>query len=234
MDRKISQKITGVAVEHTLVRLVADSAQVEGTLSMPSGVRGVVLFAHGSGSTHRSPRNRFVADILNESGLGTLLIDLLTPDEQQVDLQTAQLRFDIPFLGGRLTGMTGWLGQHPEVRHLPIGLFGASTGAAAALLTAAERPDVVRAVVSRGGRPDLAASALETVQSPTLLIVGGDDSQVIELNRLAMARMRCPRDLKIIPGATHLFKEPGALDDVAKLAAEWFGRYLASSASDTG
>ena len=225
MQRK-NQGSAGLAVEHTLVKVAVDSVEVEGILSVPNEAHGVVLFAHGSGSTHRSPRNRSVADVLNEGGLATLQINLLTEDEQQVDLQTAHLRFDIPFLAGRLTDIAGWLRDHPEVRKLPLGLFGASTGAAAALVTAAERPNDVRAVVSRGGRPDLAMSALERVQAPTLLIVGGADTAVIELNRRAMARMHCEHELKIIPGATHLFEEKGALDQVASLAAEWFQRFL--------
>lgn len=225
MQRK-TQGSTGIAVEHTLVKVAVDSVEVDGILSVPNEARGVVLFAHGSGSTHRSPRNRSVADVLNEGGLATLLINLLTEDEQQVDLQTAQLRFDIPFLGGRLTGIAGWLRDHPEVRKMPLGLFGASTGAAAALVTAAGRPSEVQAVVSRGGRPDLALDAIERVQAPTLLIVGSADTAVIELNRRAMAKMHCAHELKIIPGATHLFEEKGALDQVAALATEWFVRFL--------
>ena len=224
--QRSNQGSTGLAVEHTLVKVAVDSVQVEGVLSVPNEARGAVLFAHGSGSTHRSPRNRSVADVLNEGGLATLLINLLTGDEQQVDLQTAQLRFDIPFLAGRLTEIAGWLRDHPAVRRLPLGLFGASTGAAAALVTAAERPNEVRAVVSRGGRPDLAMDALERVQAPTLLIVGGADGAVVELNRRAMARMHCAHELKIIPGATHLFEEEGALDHVAAEAADWFVRFL--------
>ena len=221
-----NQGSTGLAVEHTLVKVKVDSVLAEGILSVPNEARGVVLFAHGSGSTHRSPRNRAVADLLNEGGLATLLIDLLTEDEQQVDLQTAHLRFDIPFLAGRLTEIAGWLRDHPELRKLPLGLFGASTGAAAALMTAAERPNDVRAVVSRGGRPDLALDALPRVQAPTLLIVGGADTAVIELNRRAMARMHCVHEMQIIPGATHLFEEKGALDQVAALATDWFLRFL--------
>lgn len=217
----------GLAIEHSIVKIAVDSVEVEGILSVPTDVRGMVLFAHGSGSTHRSPRNRQVADVLNEGGIGTLLIDLLTPDEQQVDFQTARLRFDIPFLAGRLTDITDWVRGQRELHKIPFGLFGASTGAAAALMTAVARPDVVRAVVSRGGRPDLALDALERVDSPTLLIVGGDDTAVIELNRRAMARMHCAHELKIIPGATHLFEEPGTLEMVAKLARDWFALWLA-------
>jgi putative phosphoribosyl transferase len=181
-----------------------------------------VLFAHGSGSSRHSPRNRYVADVLNEGGLATLLIDLLTEDEQQVDLQTAQLRFDIPFLSRRLEVITDWLANHPEMRRLKIGHFGASTGAAAALVAAAELPNRVRAIVSRGGRPDLAGAALERVVAPTLLIVGGADTVVLDLNRKARALMRCEKQLQIIPGAGHLFEEPGALKKVAALARDWF------------
>ena len=224
---KPTEGSTGLAIEHTFVKLAVDTVEVEGVLSVPTDVRGVVLFAHGSGSTHRSPRNRLVAEVLNEGGLATLLVDLLTPDEQQVDFQTARLRFDIPFLAGRLTDVADWLNDQRELHKLPMGLFGASTGAAAALLTAVERPDMVRAVVSRGGRPDLAADALEEVRSPVLLIVGGADAAVIELNKRAMAKMRCPHQLKIVPGATHLFEEPGTLEQVAKLAHDWFSLWLA-------
>ena len=219
----------GLAIEHTQIKLAVDKVEVEGILSVPTDVHGLVLFAHGSGSTHRSPRNRMVADTLNEGGLATLLVDLLTPDEQQVDFQTARLRFDIPFLGGRLTDIADWVNDQAELHRLPLGLFGASTGAAAALLTAVDRPDMVRAVVSRGGRPDLASEAIEQVRSPVLLIVGGSDSAVIELNKRAMAKMRCAHQLKIVPGATHLFEEPGTLEQVAKLANDWFGRWLAPS-----
>jgi dienelactone hydrolase len=203
-----------------------DSVEVEGILSVPTEAQGTVLFAHGSGSTHRSPRNRSVADVLNDAGMATLLINLLTEDEQQVDLQTAHLRFDIPFLAGRLTAIADWLREQPEAGRLPLGLFGASTGAAAALVTAAERPRDVKAVVSRGGRPDLAMDALDRVEAPTLLIAGGEDVAVIQLNRHAMAGMHCLHELKIIPGATHLFEERGALEKVAALAADWFLRFL--------
>jgi putative phosphoribosyl transferase len=217
----------GLAIEHSMVKVAADSVEVEGILSVPTDARGIVLFAHGSGSTHRSPRNRLVADVLNEAGMATLLIDLLTPDEQQVDFQTARLRFDIPFLAGRLTRIADWMRDQRELHQLPFGLFGASTGAAAALMTAVERPNLVRAVVSRGGRPDLAGDALARVQAPVLLLVGGDDTAVIGLNRRAMARMQCPHELMIIPGATHLFEEPGTLEEVAKTAKDWLVEWLA-------
>jgi putative phosphoribosyl transferase len=184
--------------------------------------KGAVLFAHGSGSSRHSPRNRYVADVLNEGGLATLLIDLLTPDEQEVDLQTALLRFDIPFLARRLQTITEWLSRHPEVRDLKLGHFGASTGAAAALAAAAEVPQLVSAVVSRGGRPDLAGVALARVQAPTLLIVGGADPVVLDLNRKAITLLRCEKQLQIISGASHLFEESGALQKVSVLARDWF------------
>ncbi|HYL36974.1 MAG TPA: dienelactone hydrolase family protein [Bryobacteraceae bacterium] len=215
-----------MAIEHLPVSAPIDSIQIEGTLSVPTAAAGVVLFAHGSGSSRRSPRNRYVADVLNESGLATLLIDLLTEDEQEVDLQTAHLRFDIPLLAKRLAAITDWLAQHPEVPGLKIGHFGASTGAGAALMAAAQLPHLVQAVVSRGGRPDLAGPALAHVQAPTLLIVGGADPVVIDLNRRAMAQMRCENELQIVPGASHLFEEPGALKKVAGLARDWFLKYL--------
>jgi len=216
----------GLAIEHLPVLAPVDSLNLEGILSVPTAARGVVLFAHGSGSSRHSPRNRYVADILNESGLATLLIDLLTEDEQQVDLQTAHLRFDIALLARRLEGITEWLVRHPEVEGLELGHFGASTGAAAALVAAAELPELVRAVVSRGGRPDLAGPSLAAVEAPTLLIVGGADTAVIDLNRRAMAHLQCEKELQIIPGATHLFEEPGALKKVAELARDWFLKKL--------
>jgi len=216
----------GLAIEHLPVLAPVDSVKLEGILSVPTAARGVILFAHGSGSSRHSPRNRYVADLLNESGLATLLIDLLTEDEQQVDLQTAHLRFDIGLLAKRLEGVTEWLVQHPEVKGLELAHFGASTGAAAALVAAAELPELVRAVVSRGGRPDLAGPSLAAVEAPTLLIVGGADTMVIDLNRRAMAHMQCEKELQIIPGATHLFEEPGALKKVAELARDWFLKKL--------
>jgi putative phosphoribosyl transferase len=212
--------------EERLVRGTAGGVTLEGNLSLPEGASGVVLFAHGSGSSRHSTRNRYVARLLNEAKLATLLIDLLTPDEEAVDLRTAHLRFDIGLLANRLVGATDWLTQQPDTRHLRIGYFGASTGAAAALVAAAERPEVVGAVVSRGGRPDLAGPALPRLRAPTLLIVGGNDVPVIELNRAAFEQLRSEKQLVIIPGATHLFEEPGALDQVARLAREWFERYL--------
>ena len=217
---------TEQSVEERLVRVKAGSATIEGNLNLPEGARAVVLFAHGSGSSRFSSRNRYVARVLNEAKLATLLIDLLTPEEEATDQRTAHLRFDIRLLAGRLVSATDWLTQNVDTRHLSIGYFGASTGAAAALVAAAERPEVVHAVVSRGGRPDLAGAALPRVRAPTLLIVGGDDVQVIELNRAALALLRCEKQLVIIPGASHLFEEPGALDEVARLAREWFRQHL--------
>ena len=217
---------TEQSVEERLVRVKAGSATIEGNLNLPEGARAVVLFAHGSGSSRFSSRNRYVARVLNEAKLATLLIDLLTSEEEAIDQRTAHLRFDIRLLAGRLVSATDWLTQNVDTRHLSIGYFGASTGAAAALVAAAERPEVVHAVVSRGGRPDLAGAALPRVRAPTLLIVGGDDVQVIELNRAALALLRCEKRLVIIPGASHLFEEPGALDEVARLAREWFRQHL--------
>ena len=202
------------------------SVALEGTIAVPEGARGIVLFAHGSGSSRHSPRNRYVAEELRTAGLGTLLIDLLTPNEEIVDLRTRELRFDIGLLAERLVGAIEWLGTQGSTRDLTVGLFGASTGGGAALVAAARAPDRVGAVVSRGGRPDLARDALPDVKAPTLLIVGEHDDVVIELNRRAMAQMTAPVRLEIIAGATHLFEEPGALEDVARLARDWFLRSL--------
>jgi dienelactone hydrolase len=209
------------------VRIPAGDVTLSGDLVAPPDARGIVLFAHGSGSSRLSPRNRQVAAILRQGGLATLLMDLLTRDEEAVDARTAHLRFDIGFLAGRLGAATEWLQKKAETRALPLGYFGASTGAAAALVAAAERPEAVRAIVSRGGRPDLAGSALARVQAPTLLIVGGDDYAVIEMNREALAQLTAEATLEIVPGATHLFEEPGTLDEVARLARAWFERWLA-------
>jgi dienelactone hydrolase len=199
---------------------------LDGNLSLPDCTRGIVLFAHGSGSSRFSPRNRYVAQLLNQEKLATLLIDLLSPEEEAVDQRTAQLRFNIGLLAERLVGVTDWLVEQPNTRPLRIGYFGASTGAAAALVAAAERPRIVHAIVSRGGRPDLAGPVLARVEAPTLLIVGGNDPVVIELNRAALAQLRCEKQLVIVPGATHLFEEPGTLDEVARLARHWFQRHL--------
>ena len=211
------------------VHVAADSITLEGTLALPSGVRGTVVFAHGSGSSRHSPRNRFVAEQLRGGGLGTLLVDLLTAEEEAVDERTRHLRFDIGLLANRLVAAMAWLGRQAETSGLPVGLFGASTGGGAALRAAAARPEWVEAVVSRGGRPDLAGSALPLVEAPTLLIVGERDEQVIELNQRAMARMHAQTRLEIVPGATHLFEEPGALDQVAALARGWFEHHLVTA-----
>jgi putative phosphoribosyl transferase len=213
-------------IEERLVRVSAGAVTLEGNLSLPKGAGGIVLFAHGSGSSRHSPRNRYVARLLNQAKLATLLVDLLTSEEEAIDMRTAHLRFNIGLLAERLVAATDWLTEQPDTRPLRIGYFGASTGAAAALVAAAERPDVVGAVASRGGRPDLAGPALARVRAPTLLIVGGNDFQVIELNRAAFALLRGEKQLVIVPGATHLFEEPGALDEVARLAREWFERHL--------
>jgi dienelactone hydrolase len=208
------------------VRIPAGEVVLSGDLVVPVDRRGVVLFAHGSGSSRLSPRNRHVAPVLRQGGLATVLMDLLTRDEETVDARTAHLRFDIAFLARRLAAATDWVQTKAETAGLPLGYFGASTGAAAALVAAAERPKAVRAIVSRGGRPDLAGPALARVQAPTLLIVGSLDRPVIEMNREAMARLTAEATLEVVPGATHLFEEPGTLDEVARLARAWFERWL--------
>ena len=219
--------------EDRLVRVNAGMVTLEGDLVVPEDAAGIVLFAHGSGSSRLSPRNRWVAHELRERGLATLLIDLLTAEEEAVDLETARLRFDIGLLADRLVGATGWLMRNRETRELRIGYFGASTGAAAALVAAASRPASVAAVVSRGGRPDLAGDALPRVEAPTLLIVGGDDLEVLELNREAYDRLSCEKKLEIVPRASHLFEEPGTLEAVARLAGDWFVRHLAPAGQQT-
>lgn len=211
------------------VTVTAGRVRLEGALRIPTGARGIVLFAHGSGSSRFSPRNRFVAEALYRAGLATLLIDLLTEREESIDRVTAALRFNVGLLAERLIDAADWIAQQSETRFLRIGYFGSSTGAAAALIAAARRPDRVGAIVSRGGRPDLVGSALSAVRAPTLLIVGGEDRQVIELNQVAAARMTAPTELKIVPGATHLFQEPGALEQGAQLAADWFIRHLGAA-----
>jgi putative phosphoribosyl transferase len=200
-------------------------------LIVPRQASGLVIFAHGSGSSRHSPRNQYVARTLREAGLGTLLFDLLTAEEEQAEADTRHLRFNIPLLAERLVGVTRWALEQMKPHELNIGYFGSSTGAAAALLAAAELRDVVAAVVSRGGRPDLAGDALEEVKAPTLLIVGGEDLDVITLNQQAYTRLRCEKTLRIIPGASHLFEEPGALENVAETASEWFVQYLRQQAS---
>lgn len=212
------------------ITVPAGSIALKGTLAIPAGASGLIVFAHGSGSSRFSPRNRNVARALNAAGFATLLVDLLTASEHARDTSTAEFRFDIPLLARRLTFALNWAASQPATRALPIGLFGASTGAAAALIAAATRPGLVRAVVSRGGRPDLAGDALEDVSAPTLLIVGGDDAQVITLNRQAARRLRCAHELAILAGATHLFEEWGALERVTELATNWFQHYLSARA----
>jgi putative phosphoribosyl transferase len=207
---------------------VEDGVTLNGSLVMPDGAKAVVLFAHGSGSSRHSPRNRYVAGVLHRSGLATLLIDLLSVDEEEAERFTRHLRFDIELLAGRLVGVTHWLLRDPSTSRLAIGYFGSSTGAAAALVAAAREPDRIGAVVSRGGRPDLAGDALPRVRAPTLLIVGGADSDVIELNREALDLLETEKRLEIVPEATHLFEEPGTLERVAELASRWFVSHLAA------
>jgi putative phosphoribosyl transferase len=214
------------SVETQPLHITLGAVTLDADLGLPDDAGGLVLFAHGSGSSRFSPRNRHVAHQLNQAGLATLLADLLTPSEEALDEDTRQLRFDIALLAERLVGVTSWLGTQAQTTGLRIGYFGASTGAAAALVGAAQRPDMVDAVVSRGGRPDLAGPALARVEAPTLLIVGGDDVPVIDLNRQALLSLRSEKQLVIVPGATHLFEEPGALDAVAALARDWFQRHL--------
>jgi pimeloyl-ACP methyl ester carboxylesterase len=209
------------------VQIRAGAALIDGDLVIPERALGLVLFAHGSGSSRFSRRNRAVAETLEGGGFATLLLDLLTREEEAIDLRTRQYRFEIDRLGHRVVAAIDWAGGEPDLATLPLACFGASTGAAAALIAAAERPDGVRAVISRGGRPDLAGDALRRVQAPTLLIVGGADEPVIELNRQAMRRMQAPVSLEIVPGATHLFEEPGTLEEVSRLALAWCRRHLA-------
>jgi putative phosphoribosyl transferase len=213
------------------VRVDLTDVSLSGDLGLPSDTRALVIFAHGSGSSRHSPRNRAVAESLGRGRVGTLLLDLLTQDEDRADATTAEFRFNIPLLADRLVGAIDWAHAHPQTSSLPIGLFGASTGAAAALIAAARRPAVVRAVVSRGGRPDLAEAALDVVAAPTLLIVGGRDDVVIQLNEQALARLHGTKELQVVPGATHLFEEPGALDRVSQLAKAWFERHVIAHTS---
>jgi putative phosphoribosyl transferase len=212
------------------VRIELADAVLHGDLVLPTGVKGLVVFAHGSGSSRHSPRNRFVARRINDEGLATLLMDLLTEEEEQLDEVTRELRFDIGLLAQRVARVVEWVGQQKELADLGVGLFGSSTGAAAALVAAAELPaGSVQAVVSRGGRPDLAEDALGRVRCPVFLIVGGQDDVVIELNESARSQMKCEVEMVIVPGATHLFEEPGTLEQVADLAAGWFARYLVAT-----
>ena len=212
--------------EERPVKVSAGKVTLEGILGVPKSARGVVLFAHGSGSGRHSPRNRYVAEVFRKVGLATLLIDLLTPAEEAVDLRTMHLRFNIELLAERLVGATDWIRRNAETQKPRTGYFGASTGAAAALVAAVERSDIIDAIVSRGGRPDLAGAALPLVKAPTLLIVGGKDIPIIDKNQDALNQLHVEKELVIIPGATHLFEEPGALDQVAQLAANWFLRHL--------
>ena len=220
----MSQAIKAATAQAKDVHIRSGDVQLEGDLNIPDGAQGVVLFAHGSGSSRHSPRNQFVARTIREAGVGTLLFDLLTKEEEAVDMHTAHLRFDIGLLATRLIDATYWI--KGKLDYLSVGYFGSSTGGGAALVAAAQLGDRVGAVVSRGGRPDLAGDALPKVESPTLLIVGGLDYPVIEMNKAALSRMHCEIELKIVPGATHLFEEPGTLEQVADLAAEWFQRQL--------
>jgi len=207
------------------IEIILGSVTLSGTLSLPQGATGLVMFVHGSGSSRFSSRNRYVARTIRSANLATLLFDLLSPEEEKIDQITAELRFDIGLLTERVIGVTSWLRQDNDTKTLTVGYFGASTGAAAALAAAAELPDI-GAVVSRGGRPDLALGVLPRVTAPTLLIVGGNDGQVIEMNRRAFLQLHSVKEMKIVPGASHLFEEPGTLEEVARLAAEWFRQYL--------
>ena len=221
-------------IAHHAVAIPLDGVTLEGDLMIPDQAKGLVLFAHGSGSSRHSPRNRTVAAELQGAGCATLLFDLLTAEEERIEAATRHLRFDIELLATRLAVATDWATQRSPAKHLPVGYFGASTGAAAALVAAARRPHAVRAVVSRGGRPDLAGPALADVRAPTLLIVGGYDTVVIELNEAALGALRCVKRLEIVPQATHLFEEAGALEQVARLARDWFERYLGAANRDSG
>lgn len=213
-------------VPQNQVSVTAGSVTLAGNLDIPQGAKGIVLFAHGSGSSRFSPRNQFVAQMLQKAGLATLLLDLLTPQEEAIDRQTKRLRFDIDRLAARLIGATHWLQESLSTRNLNIGYFGASTGSAAALVAASFCQDAVSAIVSRGGRIDLAGEALSRVKAPTLLIVGGDDTPVLQLNQKALVQLQMKKQLAVITGATHLFEEPGALEQVAQLASRWFNHYF--------
>lgn len=217
--------MSSTAQEQTLT-IRAGAVQLEGDLAVPEGARGLVLFAHGSGSSRKSSRNRFVAGLLRDRAIGTLLFDLLTANEEREDAIDARLRFNIPLLAARLVTVTDWMGKSGRAGGLPIAYFGASTGAAAALMAAAARPDTIAAVVSRGGRPDLAGDALARVRAPTLLIVGSADTMVLQLNQRALEQITAPKHLAVVPGATHLFEEPGALEQVARLAGSWLVQHF--------
>lgn len=220
-------KLSSKSKSSSEIQIPINSITLEGNLTIPEGAKGIVVFAHGSGSSRYSSRNQYVAQELQKEGLGTLLFDLLTAEEERIDMVTAHLRFDIDLLADRLVSVTNWLLSNPDTKKLKIGYFGASTGAAAALIAAKENANAIKAVVSRGGRPDLAEKALPDVKAPTLLIVGGNDFQVIEMNQWALEQLKVEqKELKIVPGATHLFEETGTLEKVANLAGEWFKRYL--------
>jgi dienelactone hydrolase len=229
-EQAMSETNAELHVDETIY-IPSGRIQLEGELKLPKGAAGIVLFAHGSGSSRHSPRNQYVARVIREAGVGTLLFDLLTKEEETIDAYTHQLRFNIDLLGERLVDATNWITSQPATQHLRIGYFGASTGAAAALLAAVELSNIVAAVVSRGGRPDLAGDALRKVNAATLLIVGGNDDVVIELNEAAYAKLSCEKELKIVPGATHLFEEPGTLEQAARLASDWFRRKLQPAAA---
>ncbi len=209
-------------VKERFVHVTADGLALEGDLVLPKDAQGIIVFAHGSGSSRHSPRNQYVARMLAEAGFATLLFDLLTTEEEREDMWKGHLRFDVSMLSRRLISATEWVMKNADTRGFPIGYFGASTGAAAALIAASKRPDIVKAVVSRGGRPDLAGAALSRVKAPTLLIVGGNDYSIIGINQDALNQLNVEKRLAVIPGATHLFEEPGALEEVSRLAAEWF------------
>ena len=220
-------KLSSKSKSSSEIQIPINSITLEGNLTIPEGAKGIVVFAHGSGSSRFSSRNQYVAQELQKEGFGTLLFDLLTAEEERIDMITAHLRFDIDLLANRLVSVTNWLLSNPDTKELIIGYFGASTGAAAALMAAKEHTNTIKAVVSRGGRPDLAEKALKDVKAPTLLIVGGEDYQVIEMNQWALDQLKIEqKELKIVPRATHLFEEPGTLEEVANLAGEWFKRYL--------
>ncbi len=214
------------ALETTAIRIPAGGVLLNADMALPVGADAIIAFAHGSGSGRHSIRNRYVAETLNGYGFATLLADLLTEEEEIIDLRTRQLRFDIPMLADRLVDIAAWLQSEPQMKHLKIGWFGASTGAGAALIAAARRPENIIAVVSRGGRPDLAGDYLSEVMAPVLLIVGENDPQVLDLNKRALARLNVPSKLEIVPNATHLFEEPGTLEAAALLAAQWFQVHL--------
>lgn len=215
--------------EEALVKIPVGKINLEGELTIPREVSGLVLFVHGSGSSRKSPRNQYVAEVLNDAGIATLLFDLLTAEEEVVDERTRELRFDIELLAERLEKVTDWVANNPTTKQLGLGYFGASTGAAAALIAEVRTPHLIRAIVSRGGRPDMANSQLARVKAPTLLIVGGRDEVVIELNEQALSKLTCSKGLVIIPGATHLFEERGTLEEVAVTAKDWFLKYFSKS-----